>query len=445
MEQKEEIEEIEKWKTKRLVKSLSSVVGLSNTSMITLAIPPSKSISHVNSMLTMEYGTASNIKSRVNKLSVLSAITSVQHKLKQYKSTPPTGLVIYCGSVSIEGNKEKKMNVDIVPYKSINKFVYLCDNRFHTEVLEDILDTNEKFGFIIMDGNGVLYGLVYGNEKSILHKFGVDLPKKHRKGGQSALRFSRLREEARNNYIRKVAELSVHYYIDNDIPNVNGLILAGNADLKTELSKSPHFDPRLKKSVIQLLDINYGGLNGFNQAIELSSETLSNLRLVKEKKLLDKYFHEIATDSGKYCFGIKQTIEALEQGSSEHLIIWEDCSLMRYTLIDFNSKTHIHYIDKGKVVRVIDELTGQIMEIKEAVEWVSWIAENYKQYGTKLDFITDRTTVGTQFVKGFGGIGCILRWNIQFEEDIINLDEYDNEYSNEDEYSDLSCDIDDFL
>ena len=35
-------------------------------------------------MLADEYGTASNIKSRVNRLSVLSAITSAQQRLKLY-------------------------------------------------------------------------------------------------------------------------------------------------------------------------------------------------------------------------------------------------------------------------------------------------------------------------------------------------------------------------
>lgn len=35
-------------------------------------------------MLGDEYGTASNIKSRVNRLSVLSAITSAQQRLKLY-------------------------------------------------------------------------------------------------------------------------------------------------------------------------------------------------------------------------------------------------------------------------------------------------------------------------------------------------------------------------
>ncbi len=37
-----------------------------------------------------------------------------------------------------------------------------------------------------------------------MHKFLVDLPKKHGRGGQSALRFARLRMEKRHNYVRKV-------------------------------------------------------------------------------------------------------------------------------------------------------------------------------------------------------------------------------------------------
>ncbi len=55
-----------------------------------------------------------------------------------------------------------------------------------------------------MDGNGSLYGTLSGNSREILHKFTVDLPKKHGRGGQSALRFARLRMEKRHNYIRKV-------------------------------------------------------------------------------------------------------------------------------------------------------------------------------------------------------------------------------------------------
>ena len=54
------------------------------TSMISLIIPPKDQISRITRMLNDEYGTASNIKSRVNRLSVLGAITSTLSRLKLY-------------------------------------------------------------------------------------------------------------------------------------------------------------------------------------------------------------------------------------------------------------------------------------------------------------------------------------------------------------------------
>ena len=102
--------------------------------MISLIVPPKDQVSRVSKMLGDEYGTASNIKSRVNRLSVLAAITSTQQKLKLYNKVPDNGLVIYCGSVITEEGKEKKVNIDFEPFKPINTSLYLCDNKFHTEV-----------------------------------------------------------------------------------------------------------------------------------------------------------------------------------------------------------------------------------------------------------------------------------------------------------------------
>lgn len=65
--------------------------------MISLIIPPKDQISRVTKMLADEYGTASNIKSRVNRLSVLSAIVSVQSRLKLYNR----GILLSLSSLSV--------------------------------------------------------------------------------------------------------------------------------------------------------------------------------------------------------------------------------------------------------------------------------------------------------------------------------------------------------
>ena len=43
----------------------------------------------------------------------------------------------------------------------------------------NVLNTNlfNRFGFIVMDGNGALFGTLQGNTRDVLHKFTVDLPK----------------------------------------------------------------------------------------------------------------------------------------------------------------------------------------------------------------------------------------------------------------------------
>ena len=57
------------------------------------------------------------------------------------------------------------------------------------------------------------------------------------------MRFARLRMEKRHNYVRKVAEVATQLFITSDKANITGLVLAGSADFKTELSQSDMFDP----------------------------------------------------------------------------------------------------------------------------------------------------------------------------------------------------------
>ncbi|KAM3181199.1 translation termination factor eRF1, partial [Hymenolepis weldensis] len=322
---------VEMWRIKKLIKSLEAARG-NGTSMISLIIPPKDQITRISKLLAEEYGTASNIKSRVNRLSVLSAITSVQQRLKLYNRVPTNGLVVYCGTIITDDGKEKKVNIDFEPFRPVNTSLYLCDNKFHTEALTALLTDDSKFGFIIMDGSGTLFGTLSGNTREVLHKFNVELPKKHGRGGQSALRFARLRMEKRHNYVRKVAETAVQLFITNDRVNVEGLILAGLADFKTDLSQSGMFDPRLQAKVLKIVDISYGGENGFNQAIELASDTLAGVKFIQEKKLIQRYFEEISQDTGKYCFGVDDTLRALEMGAVDSLIVWENLLVTRYVL-----------------------------------------------------------------------------------------------------------------
>jgi peptide chain release factor subunit 1 len=380
-------------------------------------------------MLATEMGTATNIKSRVNRQAVLTAITSAKERLKLYNKTPDNGLVIYCGTVIGEdGNSEKKYTVDFEPFRPLNTFKYICDNKFCTEPLFELLENDETFGFVVVDGNGCLFGTLQGNTKAILQQITVQLPKKHGRGGQSASRFARIREEKRHNYVRKVTELASQHFIAEDKLKVKGLVLAGSANFKNDLSQSDLFDKRLCEIVVKIVDVSYGGENGFNQAITLSEDALANVKFIEEKKLISKYFEEIALDTGMIVFGVDDTLHSLEIGALDMLMCYENLEINRYEIR--NPQTDeivIHNLNKDQEKDpkyFKDAKSGIDLDVVSCVPLSEWLCEHYTDYGAKLEFITDKSQEGYQFVNGFGGIGGFLRFKIEMAE--VDYDKDDN-------------------
>lgn len=393
--------EVERWRMKKLLKYLQNARG-NGTSMISLILPPKDQLSRAAKLLIDEYGTASNIKSRVNRLSVQSAITSAQQRLKLFTKLPENGLAIYSGALIGSDGKEKKVCIDVVPIRPVNTSLYLCDSKFHVEDLLGLMEDDYRFGFIVLDGHGALFAVLSGNSKEIKQTIGVDLPKKHGRGGQSSVRFARLRVEKRHNYLRKVAEIAAQIFISNNKVNVQGLILAGSADFKTELAQSDLLDPRLRGKVAKVVDVGYGGENGLNQAIEQSEEILQNLKLVSEKKAVKRFFDEVVAGSGKVCFGVEETMSCVMLGCVETLIIDESSQLRRR-----EENQEVSYGLDGD-----DELL------------VDWLAENYKKLSCAIVLISDKSQEGAQFISAFGGIGGVLRYKMEAADNLSEVEDF---------------------
>lgn len=427
--------ELEIWRIKNVIKKYSRAKG-SGTSLITLMIKSGGQISLTNQKLTDELGAASNIKDRVNRQSVQTAITSAQHKLKKYNRTPPNGLVLLVGIAMTDDKKEKKMCEDFEPFKQLNQSMYRCDSRFHVEPLEDLLVNNDTYGFIIIDGNGLLLATVTGNEKNVVHHFNVDLPKKHGRGGQSALRFSRLRDEARHNYLTKSNEMIKKYFTKDNKPTVKGVLIAGIADFKHKLTEHGGFPYILKPLILGKLDISYGGENGLNRAIDLSKDIIPSVVLMNEKKILGEYFDHLNKETGLYCYGITDVMYGLEMGAINKLIVWDELPLIRFV----NEQDEVVIMDPQKMETNKEQLT-----IKDDVLFLEWLTENYSQYGIdEFCLVSNGSQEGKQFSMGFTGIGGILRWNVDFSlNEAYSKNNTDNSNNNKEE-SESDDEFDDF-
>jgi peptide chain release factor subunit 1 len=406
-------------------------------SVVTIILPPRKNIADITKLLLDEMGKASQIKDKRNANAVVEAQGSARERLKLYQRAPDNGLVVFTGRIMDENSTgEKKLICDFEPFKPVNLSVYNCDSKFYLDDLKKELLINEPpFGFIIVDGNGALYATLQGNAREILNKFTVELPKKHHKGGQSSVRFARLREEKRHNYLRKVCEVAAQTFITDNQCNVSGLVLAGSADFKNDLNKTDMFDPRLQTKVVNIVDVSYGFENGLNQAIEKSAEALLNIKFMKEKALISGFFEHIAIGDGMVIYGVQDTMKLIESGAVGRIICYEDLDYIRIKLkntenqnfstvfVKPNQATNPElYKDKdsGAVLEPVDEPN-------EPSSLPEWLAIHYKDYGCDIEFVTDKSPEGTQFLKGFAGLGGFLRYKVEVDHLLNEAAEYEEE------------------
>ncbi len=136
--------------------------------------------------------------------------------------------------------------------------------------------------------------------------------------------------------------------------------------------------------------------------------------------MVGKFFENIALDTGLFVFGVNDTIKALEIGALETMLLWEEIAIMRYEIRNpVKGETRVHLLTEAqekdpKYFKDAD--TGVDLDVVSSENLADWLLLNYKKYGIQIEFITDKSSDGYQFVKGFGGIGGFLRYKIDVDE-----------------------------
>ena len=109
----------------------------------------------------------------------------------------------------------------------------------------------------------------------------------------------------------------------------------------------------------------------------------------------------------------------MEMGAVATLIVWENLAVYRIVLKNSAGTTKTLYLTEEQCTDSTyfkDPTTGQDMETVEKDLFLEWLAENYKSFGASLEIVTNKSQEGSQFVRGFGGIGGILRWKVDLAE-----------------------------
>lgn len=66
------------------------------------------------------------------------------------------------------------------------------------------------------------------------------------------------------------------------------------------------------------------------------------------------------------------------------------------------------------------------MDVVSSDLLLEWLAENFQTFGCRMQFVTNKSQEGSQFVRGFGGIGGILRYQVDFLSMEVEEEEQDD-------------------
>lgn len=340
-----------------------------HTELITVYVPKGYDINFITKQLESEKSTAANIKSTGTRKNVQDALESLIRIAKGMKQTPKNGVALFAGNVSKVEGQDNFITEIFEPPEELNVRLYRCDQTFVLEPLEEMLEIKELYGLVVIERQEATIGMLVGKKIKVLQKFDSMVPGKTNKGGQSAARYSRIRDNMARDFFRKVANVMKEEFFD--LKGLKGILVGGPGPTKEDFLKEGELVTALKEKVLAVKDIGYADEHGLELLVGVSGDVLTGQEIYYEKKLLENFFNMLGKEKDKTAYKEKDIEKALEYGAVDTLLLSKKL--------------------KKDIIKKYE---------KKAAET-----------SVKVEFVSVDTPEGQQFWN-LGGVGAVLRFKI---------------------------------
>jgi len=265
-----------------------------------------------------------------------------------------------------------------------------------------------------MDNEDAAIAVFRGKMMIELRTYTSGIPGKHRAGGQSSRRFERLREQALQDYYSRIAEHANEIFLS--YPDLKVIIIAGPGPTKEIFLKEGklHYTFRDK---IHLIDTSYAGEEGVREAIDRAADMLANLRLVKERRLVDDLMRRVTTQN-TVVYGLDSVRQALRGKQLELLVISEELDLVQVGYSCSNCGYEVtEMLSEGDLVTQLPQklsekcpkcgVQGFKLNIQEKL--VEILIKEAEEAGTEVELVSSKHESGEMFLKTFGGVAGLLK------------------------------------
>ena len=411
-----EMTQRQKYDLKRKIEELKACKGR-HTELISLYVPPSKQIFDVNAYLKNEFSQSQNIKSKTTRKNVLSAIESIMSRLKYFKQPPENGVIFFVGHKSVGSDQTEMVAFVIEPPMPINTFLYRCDSLFYVEPLLGMLTEKEIYGLLLIDRRECTVGILRGNRVDLLKYMTSQVPGKHGRGGQSQRRFERLTEIAAHEWFVKCGEKASDIFLEEK--GLKGIFVGGPGPTKKYFVDENYLHYEIQKKIIDTFDTGYTDEFGLKELVSAASQTRTNLKISKEKKVMERFLREITnTKSSLAVYGEKHVRTALDMGAVDVLLLSENIRKYRVKLkcpsCDFTTEMTVaeEALDGFSLPGCSKCDSSVQMEVVGEIDIIDELSDLAEKTGCDVELISMDSEEGDSLYSAFDGVAGILRYPI---------------------------------
>ena len=293
-----------------------------HTELISVYVPSGYSVDKIKQQLSGEAGTARNIKSSTTRKNVSDALEKMLRALGEYKQTPPNGLALFAGNIAEREGQSDVQIWEIEPVSPLKTKIYRCDQTFFLEPLRAYITVKEAYGLIVIDRQEGNIGILKGKAIIMIKSLHSVVPGETKAGGQSAARFSRVREGMLKDFFKQVADAANKQFLDN--PEIKAILVGGPGPNKENFANGNFLFTALKDKIIGIVDIGYTGKQGLEELVAKSEDILAQEEIMKEKLAVNKFMDMLAKKPTFSAYGEEEVRKALEMGAIDTLLFSED-------------------------------------------------------------------------------------------------------------------------
>lgn len=185
----------------------------------------------------------------------------------------------------------------------------------------------------------------------------------------SSQRFHRITEGLTKDFYKRIANEMKEIFFDN--PKLKGILIGGPIPTKDEFVDGEYLPTQLQAKVIGKIDVGGSDESGLKELVAKSQDLLSKQEIIREKKLLEKFFETLGHNPDKAAYKEPEIRKAIQYGAVETLLL----------------------------SRALDrQLLNELKKLAEGIN-------------SKIEIISTDTEEGKQFFN-LSGMGAILRFNV---------------------------------